>query len=338
MSSSSSWAAAGGAGAGGGGAGSSSPPRSTSSSAATATAAASGRRGSTQQAFFGGAQQQTWGGSRSGSNAGLVATTGSLSFSTAASPLTYNSPTKRFGYARWPPLISPTPPDAGAAYQQQPYNPHDPNDDGHADVRLEVERRGHNLTSVMMDPRAPGGVSPELEVRVVASSRVVVRVLTRLDNSIQPRFKFNPTQAALLEQPLPPTPLPSPATASSGLSSTLSGSGALTSSVAGGVGGSAVDDVRDLVQRAGPLLQRYRQNHHAPPEARGYRPEIFAARKATDGVRACVRACQWHSTCIVSCTADAALAHPPARPPSTTGGGPGGVLPAGARRLLQPGF
>lgn len=152
---------------GGGGGGGNSPPR-----------PSSGRRGSQLHpppAFFGG---QTWGGGggagRSGSNAGL-ATSGSLRDAAAmaasvASPLQYNSPTKRFGYTRWPPLISPTPPDhyhdayAHAHGQGGPAYGGGGQDDGYADVRLEVEHSGHNLTSVMMDPRAPGGVSPELEV------------------------------------------------------------------------------------------------------------------------------------------------------------------------------
>jgi hypothetical protein len=306
-----------------------SPPRSASS------ATASGRRGTTQ-AFFGPSHHQaTWGGSSAG-----LAMSGSLSASAmgpGASPLQYNSPTKRFGYTRWPPLISPTPPDPSPHYSHHHHHssssyPTDTHDDGYADVRLEVERTGHNLTSVMMDPRAPGGVSAELEVRACVhasllsivpinachqclSASLCINTIpaypdpTRPPNT-QPR---PPTQAALLEQPLPPTPVPSPATGG-GLSSSLSGSG---SSSLSGAGAHDMDDVRGMVHRAGPLLQRYRQNHHAPPEARGYRPEVFAARKATDGVcvvlvfcfvlRACVCVCfgkggEGHCMCVcVSC-------------------------------------
>ena len=138
------------------------------------TRPSSGRRGTQShppQAFFGG---QTWGaGAASGSNAGL-AMSGSLRdvaamAASVASPLQYNSPTKRFGYTRWPPLFSPTPPDHYDTHTHAHGSglAHGGQDDGYADVRLEVEQSGHNLTSVMMDPRAPGGVSPELEVRGV---------------------------------------------------------------------------------------------------------------------------------------------------------------------------
>lgn len=74
----------------------------------------------------------------------------------------YNSPTKRFGYPRWPPLISPVPQDWENVGRGDA--------DDYVEVRREVGSGGHNLTSVMMDPRAPGGVSAELQLAWVDQS------------------------------------------------------------------------------------------------------------------------------------------------------------------------
>lgn len=81
----------------------------------------SARRGSGLQAFF------------SPTSSGGLSMTQSRSGS-VLSPLRYNSPTKKFGYMRWPPLISPT-----SEVWSQGY------DDDYADVRCEQLGRGSDL-------------------------------------------------------------------------------------------------------------------------------------------------------------------------------------------------
>ncbi len=171
----------------------------------------------------------------------------------SAAPLQLNTATGKFGYtSRWPPLISPVPPDPMESSSHHPYA-YDPSnsleaaEDEYADVRREVARSGHNLTSVMMDPRAPGGVSAELE------------------------------QA--WQQDASPAPTPTPSSSSSGLGTP-----------GGPVSGTAltsvdVADLQNFARRAGPVLERYRQNHHAGPgQVKLYRPELLSSsQKAVTG-------------------------------------------------------
>ncbi|KAM3577725.1 hypothetical protein VYU27_000269 [Nannochloropsis oceanica] len=194
----------------------------------------------------------TWGGSSTLSLSG----TGQLGSSICApSPLTYNSPTKRFGYTRWPPLLSPISQEAesggggggsggGGGGISSSGNLHHHcsssfDEDAYADVRREMAQSGHNLTSVMMDPRATGGVSDQL-------------------------------MSALLDQGHGVTPGPG------------APGGPVPASVLAPV---ETSDLLSFARTTGPAMERYRQNHHAGPgQVRLYRPELLSSsQKAVDG-------------------------------------------------------